>query len=336
MEPSVFTSMGITKLFRLDDRVDGVASRQTLYNAEARGEIPKAGRKSVGKNSVRQWTIDQVPSIGERFGFLKKPKKQHVLCIYTAKGGVLKSTLSYSLARMFAMNGIKTLIVGLDIQCSITDIALAKPKAESIDDMKDETGGLYHFIQKEATIDEIVKATDLPTLHVIPETAELLGLEKTLRNTTRKEYVFKEQLLPHLKNYEIIIFDNGPNWSQLVENALVAASTVISPVGCDIGTYKALSTNLEHIQEFGEAAKTEWDHFLVVPTLLEKAKLSQQIYGAYISQLGETLLPNPIRRAVGGQESIVMAKSMLEHDPSSLLAQDYYDLAVALWKRIEE
>ena len=223
---------------------------------------------------------------------------------------------------MFAMNGIKTVIVGLDIQCSITDIALAKPKAESIDDMKDETGGLYHLIQKEATIDEIIKSTDLPTLHVIPETSELLGLEKSLRNTTRKEYVFREQLLPHLKNYEVIIFDNGPNWSQLVENALVAASTVISPVGCDIGTYKALSTNLEHIQEFGEAAKTEWDHFLVVPTLLEKAKLSQQIYGAYISQLGETLLPNPIRRAVGGQESIVMAKSMLEHDPSSLLAQE--------------
>jgi chromosome partitioning protein len=313
-----------------------VASKQTIFNAEERGEIPTANRVPRGKNQVRQWSVEQLPSIGERFGFLKKPKKQHVLCIYTAKGGVLKSTLSYSLARMFALNGIKTVIIGLDIQCSITDIALAKPKAESIEQVKeDQTAGLFHLLQGEADLADVIQSTDLPTLHVIPETAELLALEKTIRTTTRKEELFREKLLPHLKDYQIVIFDNGPNWSDLVENSLVAASTVISPVGCDVGTYKALKTNLDHIQEFGQAAKKEWDHFLVVPTLLEKAKLSQQIYGAYISQLGEALLPNPIRRAVGGQESIVMAKSMIEHDPSSLLAQDYYDLVLAMWKRIE-
>lgn len=332
MDPIVFTSSSIEKIFRLSDRV---ASKQTLYNAESRGEIPQAVRVAKGKNQVRQWTIAQLPAIGAKFGFLRKPSKQHILCIYTAKGGVLKSTLSYSLARIFALNGIKTLIIGLDIQCSITDFALSKPKAESIEDVNDETAGLFHLLAGEAKLQEVIKITDLPTLEIVPETSELLALDKKIRDITRKEYFFREKLVPQLKNYDIVIFDNGPNWSQLVENALVAATTVISPVGCDIGTYKALKTNLDHIQEFGDAAKIEWDHFLIVPTLLEKIKLSQQIYGAYISQLGESLLPNPIRRAASGQESIVLASSVLEYEPSSPLAQDYYDLSVELWKRIE-
>jgi chromosome partitioning protein len=329
MEKQFWSNSDIHRLFKLK-----VKSRQTLLNAEERGEIPKAKRVPRGNTLVRQWTLEQLPQIGERFGFLKKPEGQQVLCFYTAKGGVLKTTLAYSLARILALNNIKTLLIGLDIQCSITDIALPPIEVESLDDIANQNFGLYHHLYEKTPLKKIIKSTSLPTLSIIPETTDLNVLEKKLRVEPRREYLFKDKLIPQLQEYDVIIFDNGPSWNQLIENALTTSNTIISPIGCDIGTYQALQTNLNTLFEFQKAMKIEWDNFFLAPTLLEKTKLSQQIYGAYLNQYADKIVSTPIRRGVKGQEAILLRQSAIEHDPTSSLAQDYFELTQELWGRI--
>ena len=171
-------------------------------------------------------------------------------------------------------------------------------------------------------------------MQVIPETPDLNVLEKKLRIEARREYALKDRLISQLGSYDVIIFDNGPSWNQLIENALVAADTIISPIGCDLGSYQALQTNLGTLKEFQEVMKLDWKNFLMVPTLLEKTKLSQQIYGAYLNQYGNQVLPCPVRRGVKGQEALVLRQSAMEYDPTSPLAQDYFDLAQEVWKRV--
>jgi len=333
VEKQFWSTSDIHKLFKLDIKVK---SRQTLLNAEERGEIPKAQRVSRGSTQVRQWSLGQLPEIGSKFGFLEKPITQKVLCVYTAKGGVLKTTLAYSIARILALNGIKTIIIGLDIQCSITDIALPQKEIESLDDASNQQLGLYHYLFEKVPLEQIIKQTSLPTLSIIPETTDLNLLEKKLRLEPRREYLLKDKLLPELNNYEVIIFDNGPSWNQLIENALTASNSIISPIGCDIGTYQALQTNLNTLFEFQTAMKLDWDNFLLIPTLLEKTKLSQQIYGAYLNQYADKVIPTPLRRGVKGQEAILLKQSAIEHDPTSSLAQDYYELTQEFWNRVTE
>src|ERR1700722_8060059 len=106
MQKEYLTSADIRNLYRIDERYKTI---QTIYKAEERGEIPKAKRISRGKVEVRNWSISQLPAIGKRFGFLKNPNKQHIICKYIQKGGVLKTTTSFYEARTFALNGIKTL-----------------------------------------------------------------------------------------------------------------------------------------------------------------------------------------------------------------------------------
>jgi chromosome partitioning protein len=326
----------IQKLFKIDEKVK---SRQTIFNAEERGEIPKAVRHPRGSTgNVRRWTVEQLPYIGRKFGFLKHPEHQHILSFYTQKGGCLKSTLSYSIARLLALNGIRTLIVGLDIQGSVTNISVPKPVVDTIEELKEikrSWGGLYHLLYQDFELADVLKNTDLPTLDVIPETSELMMLEKTIRNEVAREHQFKEKLLPMLSDYQVVIFDNSPNWNSLVENSLSAATSVISPVGCDVGTFDVLDTNMDTIRDFQKKAKLHWDNFLLVPTLLEKTKLSQQIYMAYCAAHSAYLIPYAIRRAVIGQEAAYVRRSVIEQDPTSQLAGDYYDLIIELWKRIE-
>ncbi len=329
-----WTSVDIRKLFRIDSKIRSI---RTIHNAEERGDIPKAKRTLRGKVPVREWQIEDLPIIGKHFGFIKKPTYQNIFCVYTAKGGVLKTTLAYTLARIFALNGIRTLIVGLDIQCSITDITLPPKDLQSLEDSQAEQyAGLYHFLYDQKDLNQVIQKTSLPTLDIIPETPDLNLLEKKLRLEPRREYLLLDKLIPHLSDYDVIIFDNGPSWNQLIESALTAANIVLSPIGCDIGTYQALQTNLATLIDFQQAMQLDWKHFFLIPTLLEKTKLSRQIYGRYLSQYAEQIISNPIRRGAKGQEAFLLYQSIIEHDPTAPLANDYYELITELWERVTQ
>jgi len=89
----------------------------------------------------------------------------------------------------------------------------------------------------------------LPTLDIIPETHELVLLEKMLSKENRREYIFKDKLIPKLKNYDVIIFDNGPSWNYLIENALTTSDVIICPLGCNLLSYNASGTNFGSILE---------------------------------------------------------------------------------------
>lgn len=78
----------------------------------------------------------------------------------------------------------------------------------------------------------------------------------------------------------------------------------------------------------------EWKNFILVPTLLENTKLSQQVYGAYLNEYNKLILPTPIRRGVKGQEAVILKKSTIESDPGSSISEDYHLLLRALWSRI--
>lgn len=331
MEKQLWSNTEIQKIFKLDKEDK---NSQVLFDAMMNDEIPKSQLIKRGNLHVHRWRLDQLPEIGNKFGFLQKPKQQEVICVYTAKGGVLKTTLSYCLARILALNGIKTLIVGLDIQCSITELTLPEMQVDSLDEVSTSMPGLYHFLYEKVPLNEIIKKTSLGTLDIIPETTDLNVLERALRLEKRREYVLQDKLIPHLGAYDVVIFDNSPSWNQLTENALIVSKTVISPAGCDLGTYKTLQTNLGTLREFQEAMRLEWNNFIIVPTLLEKTKLSQQIYQVYQDQYGDTVIPSPIRRAVKGQESLVLKQSPIEYDPSSGLAQDYFGATEKIWNMI--
>ena len=110
MEQDNFTSTEIRRIFRLDEKL---TARQTLFNAESRDEIPRSTRMARGKTQVRQWSINQLPEIGKRFGFLEKPTSQKAVCIFTQKAELLNPP-SLMPRRATAINGIKTIVVGLD------------------------------------------------------------------------------------------------------------------------------------------------------------------------------------------------------------------------------
>lgn len=334
LEKQAWTNAELQRLFHMS-----IKSRHTLIQAEEKGEIPKANRTQRGSTSVRVWSLDQLPEIGAKYGFLSKPEKQVVLCVYTPKGGVLKTTSSGNLARIAALNGIKTLVIGLDFQKSLTNYLLPLPQFDNPEDMnafikKNRSVGLYHLLYQGADVCEVVHKTSIPTLDIIPETPDLIALEKALRSENRREYIFSDVIEELFPDYDLIILDNAPAWSLLTECSLTAANNVISPLGCDYETLQALGENFVHIEHFKVKMRLQWDNYLIIPTLLENNNVSQDVYSVYMRDFKDMILPSPIRRTVKGQEARISNMSIIEYESKSDLANDYYEMIKSLWEKM--
>lgn len=333
-ENQKWTNAELQKLYRME-----IKSRHTLIQAEERGEIPTAIREQRGSTSVRVWSLEQLPFIGAKYGFLAKPSKQIVICVYTPKGGVLKTATSGNIARMLALNGISTIAIPLDFQKSLTNFLFPIPKLKSLREIqeyitKERSLGLYHHLYHGVPLQNIIKKTSIPTLDIIPETPDLIALEKSLRAENRREYVFSDLINESLGQYDVIILDNAPSWSMLTECSLTAANNVISPLGCDFETLQALGENFIHIENFKKKMRLTWDNNLIIPTLLEKNNVSQDVYEVYQREFQDMLLPCPIRRTVKGQEARISNLSAIEYDAQSDIASDYYEMVTALWSKI--
>jgi chromosome partitioning protein len=325
-----WTANDIIKLLRMTD-----SSRTPLYYAEEQGHIPMAQRVVRGKIKVRKWDTSDIPVIGKKFGFLSPPQKQLIITTYTPKGGVTKTTFTANLARILAIHGIKTLACGLDFQRSLTRYLIHSESLKNLDDIgKNPTLGLHHLIFDKAPIDQVIKKTDLPTLDVIPETSDLNFMAKKMRVENRREYIFKERLLPLLGQYEVILFDCNPGWSDLSENALVAANNIVMAAACETECYEALKTNLSEISDFQKSMRIIWENFLMFPTLLENNSTSQNIYARYLNMYEDTIIPSPIRRSIIAQEARMANMSIFEYNPTSSLALDYYNLIKTLWGKL--
>jgi len=329
MDKDYYTSTDIRKIFNYDERHKSI---QTLYNAEERGEIPKATRMSRGQVSVRNWRYSELPQIGERFGFISKPKKQLIYTKYIQKGGVYKTTTTFNEALTYAINGLKTLIIGQDFELSITD-TIFPSQVEKLDDTEKKIG-VYHFLTGEASINDIIYTTPLPTLDVIPETHDLVILDKWLNQQKRREYIYQDKLIPFLDKYDVIIFDHNPSWNHLIENTITCSNAIVSPLGCNLLAYNASETNLSTLLDYQEAMKLTHQPLIMFPTALENTNLSKQIYAQYIYKFSDITIPTAIKVSVKYQEAIVNRQSIIEYAPASPAAREYSDLIIDLWGRL--
>lgn len=327
-----WTTSEIINLYRIEK------TKTSIYRDETNGLIPQAIRISRGKSFVRVWETEALPEIGRQYGFLKAPKTPKIIAVYTPKGGVLKSTISFNLARMLALNGIKTLIIGLDVQCTVThNLTQENDQIDSLDDIK-VVNGLYEATKLAekggCDINETILKTELPTLFYIPESSNLNHLEQNIRNETKREH-FIHRLINRIKDkFEVIIFDNSPNWNFLIQNSLVAATDVISPIACDIETFRSLTQNIAMINDFKIAMELGWSNFILIPTKVERTKLSTQIEAQYRTLFPDLITASSIRSAAKGQESSLERLSVIEYDSKSPLATDYYEVVTDIWSRI--
>jgi chromosome partitioning protein len=330
-----FTLNKVIKLFNAD------LHRNTLIKAEQRGAIPEANRSSTASTKRRTWSLEDLPAIGERYGFLKKIDAPVCAAIFATKGGILKTSLAMNLARLTALHNIRTCIVGLDMQADITNafglgVVDEDIDVESLEDLDiTQLPGLLDFKRGKATLDQCVVPTEIPTLFIIPESSELVGLDAHLNTETRREYWLKENIIEPLKErFDLIIIDCPPNWNQLVSNALIASDLLISPVECKINHYRNIKDFIDFVSEFKSKAKASFEHIFVPTKYNSTRKLSSEIRKWYNANLPNCIL-TAVRESTVGEEASAASLSVPEYAPSKPPSDEMKEVVSEIWRYAE-
>jgi chromosome partitioning protein len=336
LDEARFGIQKIIKIFGSD------ISRTALVKAEASGNIPLASRRETGSLKRRVWGIEDLPQIGEQYGFLKRLERPVALAVFTTKGGVLKTTITLNIARMAALHNIRTCVVGLDMQGDVTTALGFNTDLEESDDLQsaitrlNRTRGLLNVFKGEASLEDVVLPTDIPTLSFIPETPELVALDQLISSKNRREYWLKEHVIDPLKQkFDLVIMDCSPNWNRLITNALVACDSLISPLECKINNFRNYQAFRAFLEEFRKELKLEFD-FIFIPTRFTSTrKLSAEIRSWYLTHV-PNCVTGSIRESVHGEESVAQHISVPEYVPGSLAADEMREAILEIWNRLLE
>lgn len=325
----------VTKLFSCDDQ--SLLTTQNLLDGEKRKLFPRARRNDQDERRVLGWASEDLHSLGKHLGFFQPlTDGPLVYSFFVTKGGVLKTALALNLARMAALQGLRTCVIGLDMQCDVTTALGHLADLES-DDLEaavhwmEKTRGLYDVFAGRAEVKQTVLKTDLPNLFYIPETPELVALEQGLLHRPRREYWLQETVIRPLANqFDLIVIDCSPNWNQLITNALVASDVLVSPLECKINNFRNFKMFRNFIFQVRQDLRLDFRHFYIPTRLTTTRRLSRDIFEWYQANVPECL-PLAIRDHTQGEEATALHLAVPEYAPGAPAGLEMNRFLKAIW-----
>ena len=260
----------------------------------------------------------------------KAAARPRVVAISNQKGGEGKTTTAVNLAASLAAGEHRVLLVDLDPQANASS-SVGFPRGQV-------AAGTYELMLGGARFDDVVRPTELPTLWVVPASADLAGAEVELVTLEQRETVLSRALAPALQRgaYDFVILDCPPSLGLLTINALVAASRVIIPMQAKYFSLEGLGALNGTIDAIRAALNPELSIEGIVFCMFDpRTNLAQQVVAEvrehFADKVYETMVPINIRLS----ESPSFGKPALLYDIESKGAQAYLQLAREVLSRMK-
>lgn len=260
-------------------------------------------------------------------------KRMHTVSIANQKGGVGKTTTSVNLGASLASLGYQVLLIDMDAQGSLTSW-LGAPN---------EVGkGIYSFFEKQTTLSNLVRKTEIDNLSLVPSSPWLARLERMLLlsddpGISISPYEILREGLHSLQDaFQYCLIDCPPNLGPASKNALVGSDSVIIPVE---SRYLA-TEGIIQLEETIEAVRKKLNPNLTVEGILAcrfdgRLNHCKQIMEQLRNQFGDLMYQTVIRENVHLSEAPSFGKPILTYKENSFGSQDYQALAKEFLSRNE-
>jgi chromosome partitioning protein len=249
-----------------------------------------------------------------------------IIAIANQKGGVGKTTTAVNLAASLAAAERRVLAVDADPQGNLTS-GLGRKTRES-------RPSLYEALIEQRPIEELVVATDLEHLSLVPSDRNLIGAEVELVGALAREYRLKEALAPVVGRYDYLIVDCPPSLGLLTLNALAAANTVLIPMQCEYYALEGISELTATLQRVKRALNPELEIEGVLLTMVdERTNLTQQVVSEVRSHFKDKVFATQVPRSIRLAEAPSFGQPVILYDIRCKGAEAYLQLARELMSR---
>jgi chromosome partitioning protein len=246
-----------------------------------------------------------------------------IIAVVNQKGGVGKTTTAINLSAALAEVGHPTLLVDLDPQANSTSGLGLDPSRARLN--------IYHLLTGEATVEQVMQATGVAGLRLVPSHIDLAGAEIELAAEVEREGLLRKALLTVPTDIECVLIDCPPSLGLLTLNALVAATSMLIPTQSE---YFALE-GLRHLMYTHQLVRSRMNPKLAIAGIVmtqfdARTTLSWDVLEAVRRSHPHHLLQTMIPRNVRISEAPSHGKSVLEYDPTCRGAVAYRALAKEL------
>jgi chromosome partitioning protein len=254
-----------------------------------------------------------------------------VICIAIAnqKGGVGKTTTAINVGTALAAVGKSVLLIDLDPQgnCS-TGLGISRADREH---------SSYDLLVRDIELEEVVMATKVPRLDIVPATQDLSGAEIELIEFEARTHRLDAALTRHRSGrWDVILIDCPPSLGLLTINAMVAAHALLVPLQCEFFALEGLSQLLNTVERIRTRFNPGLSILGVALTMYDRRnRLTEQVSDDVRAVLGkvvfDTVIPRNVRlseapshglpaliydhRCSGSEAYIALAREVIERLP---------------------
>lgn len=314
------------------------------YLRQVASEMPDVSNISAGGR--RTYSVDAIHEIRKSLDSGARGSKRYlpwrsgseqlqVITVMNFKGGSGKTTTTAHLAQYLALRGYRVLAIDLDPQASLSALFGHQPE---LDVGPNETlYGAIRYGDERRPIAEIVRATYIPDLHLVPGNLELMEFEhdtpRALMTRAPGDTLFFARIGQALsqvqKLYDVVVIDCPPQLGFLTMSALTAATSVlitIHPQMLDVmsmSQFLAMTGDLlEEISRAGASSQYLWMKYLV--TRFEPSDGPQNQMVAFLRSIfGDHVLNHPMLKSTAISDAGLTNQTIFEVERSQFTRSTY-------------
>jgi chromosome partitioning protein len=318
------------------------------YLRQVAAELP--GVSNVSSGGRRSYSVEAIHEVRKHLDAGSRSSRRYlpwrtdgeqlqVITVMNFKGGSGKTTTTSHLAQYLALRGYRVLAIDLDPQASLSALFGHQPE---LDVGPNETlYGAIRYDDSKRPIAEIVRATYIPDLHLIPGNLELMEFEhdtpKALMTRAPGDTLFFARIGQALaqvqKLYDVVVIDCPPQLGFLTMSALTAATSVlitVHPQMLDVMSMNQFLSMtgelLDEISRAGASSHYLWMKYLV--TRFEPSDGPQNQMVAFLRSIfGDHVLNHPMLKSTAISDAGLTNQTIFEIDRGQF-TRSTYDRAI--------
>jgi chromosome partitioning protein len=263
---------------------------------------------------------------------MKASKKMPIIIsVLNHKGGVGKTTTTANLGAGLARQGLKVLLIDLDVQANLTH--------QMIGDLPEDQKNICEVLLEETALNDILQPTKTENLFIAPAGESLIELDLNLFSKFGREYALKNSIeqTKNIEAFDVILIDNPPYISLTTVNSLAASDYYLVPVSCEylpmLGI-KYLHKTVSRVLKVNPKLKP----LGVALTMYDKREsIAQSVVDLVREELADQVFETMIRvnTKIKGSPSVQQTIFEYENDPRGRGTSDYTALTKEVMSRLK-
>ncbi len=253
----------------------------------------------------------------------------YVIAVSNEKGGVAKTTTTFSLGASLAEIGKKILLIDLDPQANLTLANSIEPASAAKNSSQILLEGMPAL--------EAARATNQENMQIIPCGARMSDAEHFLPVRINYQFILREALQQaNLEEIDYIIMDCPPSMGAITMNALTASDLLIIPTQAEYFSAYALRDMMTMIRRVRKETNSELAYRILITLLDQRNRTHRAIREQLQQTFGAGLFSSVIEIDTRLRESPIIGMPISQYRPKSRGAQQYRVLAEELMEYVKQ